>query len=311
MKKPILTLLLFSFLSLTILYAQNEIEIKTDNLILHGTLINPNNNAKTIVLFISGSGNTDRNGNSYAGNQEYVNNSLKMLAEALSDNGIASLRYDKRGVGKSRNESFTERDLRFGHFVNDAISCINYLQKEFDQILIAGHSQGALVGILAAQKAKIHKFISLAGLSDSGYNTIKRQLSNQPEFVTGAAFPILDSIKNGKKVDSIPQFLNTIFRPQIQDYLISFINQNPQKELNKLDIPILVVQGTTDLQITVDEAKKMADANKKSKLLIIEKMNHILKKAEADPNKNLLTYNNPELPLHENLLKPILEFIKE
>ncbi len=310
MKKTKL-LLLAILLNFSFAYTQEEIQINSGELKLSGTLLTPKTKSKKVVLLISGSGNTDRDGNSLGFNIKYTNNSLKMLAEALAQQGIASLRYDKRGVGKSTNIATPEETLRFDHFVQDAIRCIEYLEKDYDQIVIAGHSQGALVGMLAAQQTKVYKFISLAGLSSSGYSTLKRQLGNQPKFVTEAAFPILDSLQNQKKVDSVPAFLQTIFRPQIQGYLISFLKYDPQKEIKKLDIPILVIQGTNDLQITVEEAKTMVSANKNAILLTIEEMNHVLKKSEADLNKNLATYSDPNLPLHKELVNTILKFTNQ
>ncbi|WP_109298820.1 alpha/beta hydrolase [Aquimarina sp. AU474] len=307
MKIKYLTILLILIVHANLLFAQQEIEILSDGLSLSGTILSPTNKANTVVLLISGSGNTNRDGNVL--NAGYTNNSMKIIAETLNDNGIASLRYDKRGVGKSINDTFNEAHLNFNQYVSDAIACITYLQKEFDHVIIAGHSLGALVGILAAQTTKVDKIICLAGISDSGYNTIKRQLSSQPKFAKDAAFPILDNIKNGNKVDSVPPFLAALFRPEIQGYLKSFISYNPQEEIKKLNIPILIIQGSTDIQITTEEAKKMGEANRRAKLILIDEMNHVLKRVSADINKNLATYSNPNLPLHEDLMPHIIDFI--
>ena len=71
-----------------------------------------------LVIIIAGSGPTDMNGNTIG--SELQNNSLKMLAEGLATKGIASLRYDKRGIGKSQTAMMSEEELRFEHYIDDA-----------------------------------------------------------------------------------------------------------------------------------------------------------------------------------------------
>ncbi len=305
--KIFLTLLILAFNQYV--YSQKEVTIVSNNLQLSGTLIDPNNAAETVVLIISGSGKTDRDGNT--NELGYINNCLKMIAEDLSGKGIASLRYDKRGVGKSINDSLNAELLRFSQYIDDATNWINYLKSKYKHVIVLGHSQGSLVGIIAAQKAHPDKFISLAGIGESGYNTLKRQLSKQPKFVTDAANPILDSLNNHIKVDSVPKFLYSVFNPKLQDYLISWLNYSPENEIRKLDIPILIIQGTTDIQITVDDAKMLANSNKNSNLVIIENMNHVLRYFEGDLNQNISTYSNPTLPLHKELMATIINFIEK
>ena len=91
----------------------------------------------------------------------------------------------------------------------------------------------------------------------------------------------------------------------------SLLPQDPQKEIAKLDIPILIVQGTTDIQVSVSDANKLALANKNSQKQIIEGMNHILKESEIDRQKNIQTYSIPDLPLKKELTQVIVKFIEE
>jgi pimeloyl-ACP methyl ester carboxylesterase len=305
--KILLILLLLGFNSFA--YSQEEVSIVSNDLQLSGTLIDPNSEAETVVLIISGSGKTDRDGNTFE--LGYINNCLKMIAEDLSSRGIASLRYDKRGVGKSINDSLNTEFLRFNQYIDDATIWINYLKSKYRHVIVLGHSQGSLIGIIAAQQGNPHKFISLAGIGESGYNTLKRQLSNQPKYVSDAAIPILDSLNNHIKVDSVPQFLYSLFNPKLQGYLMSWLNYSPEIEIKKLDIPILIIQGTTDIQITVDDAKTLANSNKNSDLVIINNMNHVLKYFEGDISQNISTYSNPNLPLHQELADTIVNFIRK
>ena len=103
--------------------------------------------------------------------------------------------------------------------------------------------------------------------------------------------------------------LSSLFRPSIQPYLISWFKYDPQKEIKKLEKPVLIIQGTTDIQVSIEDAKKLSNANQKAKLIIIEGMNHIFKEAVLDRQKNVLTYSQPKLPIKKELVKVIVDFI--
>lgn len=299
----------FLLLSISTLLAQTEVNIESNDVTLYGTLQEPTAPTDTVVLIISGSGETNRDGNTTK--VGYVNNCLKMLAETLAENNIASLRYDKRGVEKSNNGSVTPENLRFNQFIQDAEQWIEYLQPKYKKIIVAGHSQGALVGMGAIQNKSVAKFISISGIAEDLHTTITKQLANQPAFVLKDASPILDSLQKGVRVDSVPQYLNSLFAPRIQDYFISFMKFDPVIEIQKVTVPILIIQGTNDLQISVETATHLATKNENTQLTIIKGMNHVLKSSEADQGKNLATYAMPDLPLHKDLIPSILAFIKD
>lgn len=308
-----ITILVLSLIITTNLFSQVKeepltLETKTGN--IEGTLLYPTSSKKIpVVLIISGSGPTDRNGN----NPMMTNNSLKMLAEGLSDNGIASLRFDKRGIAKSKDSTLNEKNLRFENYIEDTKDWVELLKKDsrFSEIIIIGHSEGSLIGMIASQGKDVSKFISIAGLGVPAGEMLDKQLKAQAPFISALALPIIEKLENGKTVDSIPQMLYTVFRPSVQPYLISWFKYDPSEEISKLKKPVLIIQGTTDIQVDVSNAKKLAEANKNAELKIIEGMNHVLKEAEADRQKNLLTYNDPDLPLKEGLIETITEFIKQ
>lgn len=288
---------------------ENTVVLETKNGNIAGTLLSPIFSKKVpIVLIISGSGPTDRDGN----NPLMKNNSLKMLAEGLLKEDIATLRYDKRGIGKSQNAGLEEHKLNFENYVEDAKSWIDFLAKDkrFSEIIILGHSEGSLIGMLAAQKKEVTKFISLAGISTPAGEIIRKQLEAQPQFILEQSLPILDTLEAGKMVENVPPMLHSLFRPSVQPYLISWFRYNPKVELGKLHIPILIVQGTTDIQVDVSNATTLAGANKRSQKRIIEQMNHILKESSMDRMSNLKTYNSPNLPLKEELLPILVKFIE-
>jgi len=266
-------------------------------------------NKLPLAFIIAGSGPTDRNGN----NQMMENNSLKLLAEGLAKKGIASFRYDKRGIGKSIIDSLKEKDMRFNHFVSDAEAWLHSLKmdKRFGSISIIGHSEGSLIGMIAARQANISGFISIAGVGNKASQIIKEQLGTQPEFIQTLSEPILKQLQEGQLAEEVSPMLYALFRPSIQPYLISWFAIDPQEEIKKLHIPILILQGTTDIQVGIAEAELLIQANPRAKKVIIEGMNHILKPAALERSENLATYQNPSLPIAPMLLQEIVTFVRK
>ncbi|QHL86545.1 alpha/beta fold hydrolase [Nibribacter ruber] len=276
---------------------------------IKGTLLLPTSSKPVkVVLLHAGSGPTDRDGNI----GPYQNNSLKMLAEALYAQGIATVRYDKRGIGESKDAGKKEEDMRFHHFVEDATAWVQKLKadKRFSKVVVLGHSEGSLIGMQAAQQAKADGFISVAGPGKSADQVIREQLMPQPKMVQDIAFPILDSLVAGKLVPDANPMLQALFRPAIQPYLISWFQLNPQVEIRKLKIPVLLVQGTQDMQVSTAEAQLLKEAYPAAKLVLVENMNHVLKPASADKAANLATYSNPELALSPTLAQEVTAFVK-
>ena len=305
-----ITLLITLLISFSNIYGQTEkiVLLKTATGNIEGTLLVPvTAPTKTVALIIAGSGPTDRDGN----NPSMKNNSLKMLAAELNKNGIATLRYDKRGIANSRNAGLKESDLRFDHYVNDAKGWINYLKNEvkFSNIIVIGHSEGSLIGMIASQEKNVNKFVSIAGAGQPADKIIIEQLKNQPPSLTIRVNAILDELVKGKTVENTPPELASIFRASVQPYMISWFKYDPQKEIAKLRIPVMIIQGTTDIQVSVDDANRLAKALPKAKLVIIEGMNHVLKPAPADRQKNIITYTQSDLPLKKELIEKLVPFL--
>lgn len=263
-----------------------------------------------VVIIIPGSGPTDRDGNS---NMGLNTNMYKLLAYALGKNGIASVRYDKRMIGQSTG-SQKEKDLRFEDNVDDVVSIIDILtaDERFSKVIIAGHSEGSLVGMLATRDEPIKGFISLEGAGMPGEKILTEQLKNQPEYISVGMKNVLDSLKRGKINYKVDPQLYSIARPSIQGYIMSWCRYDPTIEIHKLKMPILIVQGTTDLQVPVDNGQKLRSSAKSSAIfMLIRGMNHILKDAPADKEKNMATYKQPDLPLNTEMVTDVVDFIQK
>ncbi|MCP4909541.1 MAG: hypothetical protein GY907_02455 [Bacteroidetes bacterium] len=163
--------------------------------------------------------------------------------------------------------------------------------------------------MIAAQKGMAEKYISMAGPGVTMQATLRRQLADQPPYILSMSLPIIEELEKGNIVDSVPPLINALFRPSIQPYLISCFKYDPAIEITKVKCPILIIQGTTDIQIPVNEAEKLSSVNSNSQLVIIEGMSHILKEAPQNRLLNIQTYGDPELQLKEGLIDAVVSFI--
>ena len=279
--------------------------VETEFGTLEGTLtIASEEKAHPVVLLIAGSGPSDRDGNS----PMLALNYLKLLSEGFVENGISTLRYDKRGSGKSMGTAIDT--MTFEIFVNDAELFKNELVKDkrFSSVTVMGHSQGSLIGMLISKEG-VDKYISSAGTGQAIQHILEDQLNAQSPFLGRAATPILEKLSEGETVDSIPSLLQSLFNYNNQPFLISWMKYDPAVIITELTIPTLILQGTTDIQVSMEEARMLIEACSCDSL-IIDGMNHLLKRADADREKNLATYYDPELPLHEDLMEGIIKFIR-
>ncbi len=265
-----------------------------------------------LMIIIAGSGPTDRDGNSQA--LPGKNNSLKMLAENLAAEGVASIRYDKRGVGNNTSLAGKEEDIRFDHFINDTAAWVQFAKNDerFSKIGIIGHSEGSLIGIMATKKTDADAFISIAGPGRPIDQVLLEQLEEQlPASLLDESKSILDALKQGKQVQTVSPELQILFRPSVQPYIISLMQYDPAEQLQKLNSPVFIVNGNRDIQVSITDAELLHNAKKGSRLLIVENMNHILKDAPEDREGNMATYSNPELPIAKGLMDGIIEFLKD
>jgi uncharacterized protein len=298
-------------LSFTFLFSQEK-NIKTQeievNSLIKGTLFTPKKCTKKtkLVILIAGSGPTDRNGN-----QKGVdNNSLKFLAEGLIAKGIAVFSYDKRLFALAKNGTLDEKTLRFGDMIQDASDVYNFFksQNKYKKIFFAGHSEGSLIGMVASNDTKADGFISIAGPANSIDITLLEQITKNSPIVKDDSAKILESLKNGETLEIKNPALKSLFRESVQPYLISWIKYNPQDEIKKISIPILIINGTKDLQVSSSDAVLLNKANPKSQLLIIDNMNHVLKEIQVNDD-NMKSYNDPTKPVIPKLIDEISAFV--
>jgi len=261
-----------------------------------------------LLIFIQGSGPTNRDGNSPAG----MNNKsdfAKKIAYELAEEGIASFRFDKRSI---RAKELNLETISFDDFVIDVENILIHFKEEgnFSNLIIAGHSQGSLIGMLAA-KDKADAFISIAGAGESIDYILVEQLSAQfPQFKDDLRKGF-DELKLKGSTENYPKIFQSYFQPQSQDFLASWIKYEPSKEIAKLDIPVLIMQGTRDLQVKEEQAEMLHKAAPNSELVLLKDMNHVFREIkEEEKDLNFASYSNAEKPLHPEIIPVLTDFIK-
>jgi hypothetical protein len=277
---------------------------------LRGTLLFPPGTARvSAALILGGSGPTDRNGNQPTAHTD----KLKLLAHALFADGIATLRIDKRGVAASGAAAIAEAELRLDHYVADAKAWLGFLRQQdrVGRVFVIGHSEGALIATLAAPGEHLAGLVLIAGIGSPLGAVLRRQITAAVlEPMRQKAFDIIAILERGDSVGDIPADLAMLFRPSVQPFLISSLRRDPVAALAASMIPALVAQGTTDLQVSLDDARLLAGSRAGISLAIIEGMNHTLKVAPADRAGQMRAYSDPDLPLAPELVPTVTNFIR-
>ena len=276
---------------------------------LSGTLLKPPGIERPpVVLMIAGSGPTDRNGNQYGtGPGEF-----RQLAEQLAGQGIASLRYDKRGIGRSAVPNLREEESDLNSFVEDAAQWLRWLQQRPDlgRPVVAGHSEGGLIAILLAKRVPLSGIVLLATPGRRLGDVLREQLRNRlPPGLMEQALNILAALERGESVADMDAALQPLFRPGVQRLMQSMLAVDPAGELATLTLPVLIVSGTHDLQVSVADAARLAAARADAARLDVAGMNHVLKIAPADLAGQQDSYLNPNLPLAPGVGNAIANFV--
>ena len=279
---------------------------------LSGTMIDAGR-GRPVVLIIPGSGPTDRDGNSPLG---ITAAPYRLLAEALAAKGVSSVRSDKRGMFGSKTAVADANAVTIGNYVSDVASWVGAVHKASGAkcVWLVGHSEGGLIALAAAQRAAgLCGVVLVAAPGVPLGQTLRAQLRANPANapLLPDAFRILDSLQAGVKVDvaSTAPPLQRLFAPRVQGYLIELLKQRPAAMAGAVTLPLLIVAGTTDLQVPVSDAEALAKVQPLARLAVITGMNHVLKAAPADRAGNFATYGDPSLPVVPALVEAIAGFV--
>ena len=304
----ILTFIIFYTFSVAVSFAQiksEEILIKNNEIELPGTLTFTSEKTP-LLIWIHGSGNVDRNGNQ----RPYVKaNYIKQFRDSVNQQGIAFFSYDKR-TANQKNMPILKKGVLFDSFISDAQKVISHFKnnKRFSEIILIGHSQGSLIAMLASKKS--NKYISLSGPSNSIDQKIVEQMRAKNPLIVNTLQEHFKELKETGEIKNVDPTLVTMFNPQNTPFFKSWMKHNPSEEIKKLKIPVLIINGTKDLQVTIEDAKTLHKFSLKSELVIIENMNHVLKHIDKDDD-NMKSYFSADFPLSDKLIKTVVSFVKK
>lgn len=260
-----------------------------------------------VALLIAGSGSTDHDGNG----PQVKPATLKKLSDALVARGIATLRYDKRGAGGWKGDYGKPEDFRFKDYVDDAVSLVNYLRDsgKFSRVTVAGHSEGGLVAILAAQKTQLDRMVLLVTAARRQGDLLKAQLERRqlPPDVLEPILKAIDSIMAGQTVDPPPRGFS--IAPSMQPSLASAFVIDPIDPLKSIDKPVLIVGGGRDLQVARLDFAALSAASPLAKTLWVPDMNHVLIDVTDDAD-NMAAYNQSDRALDTTMIDAVAAFIK-
>lgn len=278
---------------------------------LHGTLLTPEGPTRAVAVILPGSGPTDRDGNSPGG---LVASTYRLLAEGLAEQGVATVRIDKRGVGQSGPAMVAEQDLTFQTYIDDARAWAAETARVTGRpcVWLIGHSEGSQIALAAAQdrNPSVCGLVLLAGAGRPAGVILREQFrAGLPEALQAPALAALDELEAGRTVTNAPAELAALFRPSVQPYLISWIGLDPVDLIDDYGGPVLIGHGSTDIQVGMTDALALSRAQPAARLVVWEGVNHPLKVAPADRAGNIATYRDPTLPLAPGVVEDVAGFI--
>ncbi len=283
--------------------ASSDIALRTSYGSLFGTLEMPDgaHGPVPVAIIVPGSGPVDRNGDTKLG---ITADSYELLADALAARGIATVRYDKRGVAASAGampDPPSLLDLDF--YVDDCIGWARKLSadRRFSRVALVGPNEGSLIALFAARQTPVDAVVSVGGAGRLLGDVIVAQIQAegpQAEPLVGPARQAVSAIRFGADPSDLPKALQPVFPPGSTTFLQQFFNADPVKAAAALKVPYAVVQGTADIQMTEDDAQALADAAPHATLTLVPHMTAMMKDAKDDTRAaSVATYTDPSEPL--------------
>jgi alpha-beta hydrolase superfamily lysophospholipase len=269
---------------------------------------------RAAVVMVPGSGPTDLDGDNPLGVRAAT---YRLLAQALAQHGIATLRIDKRGLFSSTSALADPDAVTLADYAQDALAWVGEASRRsgLPRVFLLGHSEGGLVVLEAALRAPeaVAGLILAAAPGRRLGDVLREQLIANPANapLLGQALDALDRLERGDGVEAatLHPALAPLFRPSAQGYLADLMARDPAAMLARTSMPALVLHGTHDLQVSDLDAEKLASARTGVELRMLEGVNHVLKAAPADRAGNFEVYGRADLPIDPQAVEAIAVFV--
>lgn len=294
--------------------AEEQFVFRRAGVALDGTLARPRNHegAIPVVLIVAGSGPTDRNANGPLLNS----NAYALLAWGLAEAGFASVRYDKRGIGASQRAAGAgdPTTLTTDDYVADVVEGANVLAADprFARVVLLGHSEGAGHVLQAANRGAPATAVVL--VAPQG-RKLAALLHDQFARLTDSATLVrIDSAfaryVRGDDPGDVPPIASPIMVPTYRRFMQSFAAYDPEAEVRQLRLPLLIVQGTMDIQVSMQDAERLMAAQPSATLARIQGANHVLKTVDTtDPTVQMASYRDPNTSLAPGVMEAIVTWL--
>ncbi|MDA2670394.1 alpha/beta hydrolase [Bacillus cereus] len=310
--------------------AFDEYEVAINNeFTLRGTITKPKADGKyAAVVIIAGSGEIDRDGMIVP--LKLASNIYKDLAHVIARLGVVTLRFDKRGVGKSEGE-FQKTGM--WDLVNDIEAMITYVKEQPfvdpENIILVGHSEGCMLATVVNARTPVNGLILLTGAAESLEEATKRQREiaykelKEQKGIKGKLMRLLNVEKRGEKqMEKIKEkMMNTEkdtikvgFKPMNAKWFREHFQHDIYKDLQQVTCPVLAIAGDKDIQADPERAKRISDYVKgDSEVYVIKNMDHSLKVFEGEFKALDFKKNYEEgsrKPLHPELEEIIINWLE-
>ncbi|PEF41731.1 alpha/beta hydrolase [Bacillus wiedmannii] len=295
---------------------------------LQGTLTKPKADGKyAAVVIIAGSGEIDRDGMLVP--LKLASNIYKDLTHVMARLGVVTLRFDKRGVGKSEGE-FQKTGM--WDLVNDIEAMITYVKEQpfvdSENIILVGHSEGCMLATVVNARTPVNGLILLTGAAESLEEATKRQREiaykelKEQKGIKGKLMRLLNVEKRGEKqmgkikekmMNTEKDTIKVGFKPMNAKWFREHFQHDIYKDLQQVTCPVLAIAGDKDIQADPEKAKRIDQYVKgDSEVHVIKNMDHSLKIFEGEFKVLELQKNYKEgagKPLHPMLEEIIVNWI--
>ena len=279
-------------------YKTEEVAFKNvaDGATLVGTLSYPVGYKKgktPVVLMVTGSGQENRD------EEIFDHKPFLVIADYLARHGVATLRYDDRGFGKSTGgdvEHATTLD-----FMRDAASGVDFLRtsKQFGKVGVLGHSEGGSIAFMLGAKGKVDFVISMAGVGVKGDTAL-----------TAQANKILELTGQSMRYSTHQYRMNAIIKRS--PWLNFFIDYDPSEDISKTLCPVMAINGSRDIQVisslNLAGIKAHLKPNPKNIIKEYPSLNHLFQHCKTG---NVSEYRIIEETVSPEVLEDIVRFIKQ
>ena len=269
---------------------------------------------RPVVLIVPGSGPTDRDGNNPMGIRAAT---YRLLAEGLAERGVASVRIDKRGMFGSSAAIPDPNAVTMADYAADIHAWARTLRVRTGApcVWVLGHSEGGLAALVAAQDTSdLCGLILVAAVGRPLAQVLREQIAASPD--NASILPALDVAlalaRAGRTIDpaTLPPALAPMFPPKLVTYWRSILAYDPAALIASYRGPVLILQGTRDIQVSLADAERLAAADPRAAFVRLTGANHVLKRVGSeDRAANVATYADATLPLAPGVVAPIAAFV--